>query len=137
MPQVWNYDWPTDRLARVKSRDASASKNRTDCDGKNWPKTSQSHRCYKKKNIGIASLSKIDHRSSLIVFKDIKYIFICSGSMLKVVVWLILRKGRGNQTECCVGNEETFPGTNLVLLMLMSDKENYKELLFIKCFTKT
>ena len=35
--------------------------NRTDCDGKKWPKTSTSHRCYKK-NIGIASLSKIDHR---------------------------------------------------------------------------
>ena len=39
--------------------------NRTDCDGKKWPKTSTSHRCYKK-NIGIASLSKIDHRWSLI-----------------------------------------------------------------------
>merc|ERR1712032_1304044 len=38
--------------------------NRTDCDGKKWPKTSTSHRCYKK-NIGIASLSKIDHRWSL------------------------------------------------------------------------
>ena len=38
--------------------------NRTDCDGKNVQKPSTSHRCYIK-NIGIASLSKIDHRSSL------------------------------------------------------------------------
>ena len=39
--------------------------NRTDCDGKNVQKPSTSHRCYIK-NIGIASLSKIDHRSSLL-----------------------------------------------------------------------
>ena len=39
--------------------------NRTDCDGKKWPKTSTSHRCYEK-TIGIASLSKIDHRWSLV-----------------------------------------------------------------------
>ena len=38
--------------------------NRTDCDGKNVQKPSTSHRCYIK-NIGITSLSKIDHRSSL------------------------------------------------------------------------
>ena len=38
--------------------------NRTDCDGKNVQKPSTSHRCCLK-NIGIALLSKIDHRSSL------------------------------------------------------------------------
>ena len=39
--------------------------NRTDCDGKDVQKPSTSHRCYIK-NIGIASLSKIDHRSCLV-----------------------------------------------------------------------
>ena len=39
--------------------------NRTDCDVKNVQKPSTSHRCYKKNN-GIASLSKIDHRWSLV-----------------------------------------------------------------------
>ena len=58
-------------------------KNRTDCDGNKWPKTSTSHRCYKK-NIGIASLSKIDHRSSLVLNANV-------ASILGYAMYLILQ----------------------------------------------
>ena len=56
--------------------------NCTDCDGKNVKKPSTSHRCYIK-NIGIASLSKIDHRSSLmsLLFQFVQFFLIYSYSL--------------------------------------------------------